>query len=691
MPETNYLDEIEREDGQVLTVRDKEARAAIDGMNPTLQQILQGVNDIKNGIGDTKTIIDAILSGEAPISQVRFLDYDGTVVETYTAKEFATLTELPANPTHEGLTSQGWNWSLADAKTYVADNGVLDIGQMYVTSDGKTRLYISLPEGRTSPILQLYLNANSELDIDWGDSSTHSTFTSTTANYKSERHEYSSSGDYVIAITVVSGGFVLQSSSASDVSLILSNGNDSSSSPDLAYNNAIKKIEIGNGVTSIGDKAFQSCYLLSSITIPNSVTNIGQSAFRSCYALSSITIPNSVTNIGQSAFNGCYSLSSITIPNSVTSIESGAFNGCYALSSITIPDSVRSIADYAFKGCYSLSSITIPDSVTSIGNNAFQSCYALSSVIIPDGVPSIGNNAFSGCYALSSVIIPNSVTNIGQSAFQSCYALSSITIPNSVTSIGNNAFQCCYSLSSITIPDGVTNIGQAAFNACYALSSVIIPDGVRSIANYAFESCYALSSITIPDSVTSIGNNAFQSCYALSSVIIPDGVRRIANYAFSGCYALSSVIIPNSVTNIGQSAFRSCYSLSSITIPNSVTRIESGAFNGCAYMSFIKFESETPPTVTHSNAWSDVSTSTVIYVPALVSNWYMDSTNYPAKASYKYLGYATYKSGTALPTTTRDEKYTLTWYATSADAIAQTNPITQGTGDEVYSRATPVV
>ena len=108
-------------------------------------------------------------------------------------------------------------------------------------------------------------------------------------------------------------------------------------------------------------------------------------------------------------------------------------------------------------------------------------------------------------------------------------------------------------------------------------------------------------------------------------------------------------------------------------------------------MSFIKFESETPPTVKYPNAWSDVSTSTVIYVPALVSNRYMDSTNYPAKASYKYLGYATYKSGTALPTTTRDERYTLTWYATSADAIAQTNPITQGTGDEVYSRATPVV
>lgn len=107
-------------------------------------------------------------SGSQSRKDVNFYDYNGTIVNSYTASEFANLSELPANPTHEGLTAQGWNWSLADAKTHVALYGKLDIGQMYITSDGKTRLYISLPEGRTSPILQLYLNDNSELDIDWG-------------------------------------------------------------------------------------------------------------------------------------------------------------------------------------------------------------------------------------------------------------------------------------------------------------------------------------------------------------------------------------------------------------------------------------------------------------------------------------------------------------------------------------------
>ena len=615
MPDPNYLSEIVREDGTVLTIRDAEARAAIDGMDPTLQQILQGVNDIKNGIGDTKTIIDAILSGEAPAPQVRFLDYDGTVVETYTAKEFAALTELPANPTHEGLTAQGWNWSLADAKAYVADYGSLNIGQMYVTSDGKTRLYISLPEGRTSPILNLYLNANSELDIDWGDSGAHSTFTSTSAAYRSERHEYSSSGDYVIAITTVTGGFVLQSSSTY-VSSILWDGYNSSSSPDRAYNSAIKKIEIGDGVASITTYAFYSCYALSSVTIPDTVTSIGNNAFYSCYALSSVTIPDTVTSIGNNAFYNCFSLSSVTIPDGITSIGGNVFCDCHSLSSVTIPDSVTSIATYAFGYCFSLSSVTIPN-----------------------GVISIGSNAFFNCSALSSITIPDSVTTIDSYAFRSCSSLSSITIPDGVTRIASSAFQGCTSLSSVTIPDSVTSIGINAFISCSALSSITIPDSVTSIGSYAFSRCHSLSSVNIPDSVTSIGSSAFSECYPLLSITIPDGVTSIGDSTFTQCYSLSSVTIPDSVTSIDSGAFSSCTSLSSVTIPDSVTSIGANAFQTCRYMLFIKFESTTPPTVSNSNAWYNVPTSTKILVPTGTLETYKTATNYPNPSTYTYEEY----------------------------------------------------
>ena len=407
----------------------------------------------------------------APMKDVNFIDYDGTVVQSYSADDFANLSAMPENPSHEGLTAQGWNWSLADAKTYVASNGKLNIGQMYITSDGKTRLYISLPEGRTSPTLQLYLNANSELDIDWGDESTHSTFTSTSADYKSERHEYSAFGNYVIAITVVSGGFVLQSSSKA-VSSILWDGVNSSTSPDISYNTAIKKIEIGGGVTSIGDNAFKN-FRLSSVTIPNSVTSIGDNAFQSCYTLSSITIPDSVTSIGNSILSYCYLLSSVTIPDSVTSIGNSAFSDCRVLTSITIPDSV-----------------------TSIGTNAFQNCYSLSSITIPNKVTSIGNYTFNNCTSLSSITLSNKVTSIGTYAFQNCYSLSSITIPNSVTSISTYVFNNCSYMSFIkfesTTPPAV--FSSNAWNNVSTSTKILVPTGTlatyKSATNYPNPSTY---------------------------------------------------------------------------------------------------------------------------------------------------------------------------------------------------------
>ena len=335
------------------------------------------------------TAIQAIQTGGSSTpgtpGDITFYDYDGTIVTSWTLAELATKTALPDYPSHNGLICQGWNWSLADLKTA---NRKMNVGAMYITDDGKTRIYIHLEEGRTSPMLGVCPNGT--VDIDWGDGTTHDTLTgsdTSTAVYTSA-HSYAAPGDYVIQLTVTgSMGF------GSKSLLVYTSEPDNRNS---AYSNAIRKVELGSSVTSIGGSAFRYCYSLSSITIPDGVTSIGDSAFRYCYSLSSITIPDGVTSIGGSAFQYCYILSSITIPDSVTSISDYAFDECYSLSSITIPDGVTSIGGYTFRYCRILSSITIPDGVTSIGDYAFYNCYGLAHLyFLPTTPPSVSNsNAF---------------------------------------------------------------------------------------------------------------------------------------------------------------------------------------------------------------------------------------------------------------------------------------------------------
>ena len=346
---------------------------------------------------------------------ITFYDYDGTIVTSWTLAELATKTALPDYPSHEGLTCQGWNWSLAELKT---TNRKMNVGAMYITDDGKTRIYIRLEEGRTSPMLGVCPNGT--VTVDWGDGTTPDTLTGTdtTVVKWTPNHAYAAPGEYVIKLTV-DGTMGFYGVSASNQFSAILRYSSASDNRNYVYRNSIEKIEIGSSVTSIASNAFYNCYSLTSITIPDGVTSIASNAFRYCYSLTSITIPDSVTSIANNAFSTCYSLLSITIPNGVTKIGSNAFSTCYSLLSITIPNGVTSIANNAFGYCYSLASITIPNGVTKIGSVAFSNCYSVAFYDFSNhtSVPTLSNtDAFGSIAADCQIRVPTSLADAWKAA-----------------------------------------------------------------------------------------------------------------------------------------------------------------------------------------------------------------------------------------------------------------------------------
>ena len=246
---------------------------------------------------------------------------------------------------------------------------------------------------------------------------------------------------------------------------------DSNNRPWESYRYSIKKVIIGNGVTTIGSYAFDWCINLTSVTLGDSITAIGFHAFSTC-DISSIKIPDSVITIGSYAFYGCNNLTNVIIGSGVREIYNCSFAYCNKLTNIIIPDNVTLLDSMVFYECVGLTSVTIGNSVTKIDYHTFYGCTSLTDVTIGNSVTIIGEDAFEHCESLTNITIPESVTTIDENAFSYCESLISVTIPSSVTSIGYGAFKSCTSLKDITIYDSVTTIGAYAFNNCTSLTDV---------------------------------------------------------------------------------------------------------------------------------------------------------------------------------------------------------------------------
>lgn len=309
---------------------------------------------------------------------VLLIDYDGTVLSSYTKTEFLALSEYPSPPTHQDLTFDGWNWTLQDAQNYVRTNGGLDVGAMYHPTDNKLHLFIHFEDARAVSYRMMSPLLTNEMVVDWGDGTQSTAADAIGGAYF--LHSYANAGDYHIKISGVA---------TADVPTGLFSGSNQ---------NVIKQVYLPTGMLTIPSNLFTSSFL-DTVVIPNTVTTIGANAF-SHTSIRGIVIPNSVTSIAAQAFTFASALEVISLPK----------NSVFEVSS-TSPGNTET-----FFGAVALKRIAFPPSNIVVPSRICYDTDSLRKIIIPEGVTTIEDGAFGGTSPYI-IYLPSSITTIGEGVF----------------------------------------------------------------------------------------------------------------------------------------------------------------------------------------------------------------------------------------------------------------------------------
>jgi len=406
-----------------------------------------------------------------------------------------------------------------------------------------------------------------------------------------------------------------------------------------AFNNCknITKIILNDGISSIGDYAFQNNPWYNGITeefsvigdgvlikyngtksgvvIPDTVKHIAGGVFKNKTIISSIALPDKLLSIGENAFDGCTNLSEMTIPRSVVEIGGNAIpatctikvyqpsagydyrstnrivlNKSFTIGNETYHYIINDDGYAEITGCKTTSTeLTVPTDINGvvinkIGDYCFAKSSTLKNITIPANITNIGKYAFEGCYELINATIPTTVDTVGDYAFKNCTGLKNITISEGVQTIGKGVFYNCSSLIEAVVPDTASHVGSYAFYNCSSMTTATIGTTAKSIGDYTFYNCKKLENIVIGYNVETIGDYAFYNC-SLGRVTIPSVTTSIGEYAFAYNLKMTKAVLRKNLLTIGNAAFKNCGLLTTINIPTTVTHIGREAFENCTSIS----------------------------------------------------------------------------------------------------------
>lgn len=189
----------------------------------------------------------------------------------------------------------------------------------------------------------------------------------------------------------------------------------------------IRDVEMPDGMTSIGNYAFETFESIVEFDIPKSVTRIGTGAFINCYNLYSFDLGAQYEEVGSGLFAGCHSL---RVVNAADNKNYSVTDG-YLLENDTgkllgflrehlyenaaekklftnpteyqVPDYVKIIGDLAYYETSSFYNLTIPENVTEIGAKAFYGGEKIENIdLMSETLVTTAPDALDGCGTIYS-------------------------------------------------------------------------------------------------------------------------------------------------------------------------------------------------------------------------------------------------------------------------------------------------
>lgn len=329
-------------------------------------------------------------------------------------------------------------------------------------------------------------------------------------------------------------------------------------SPWNDYRDEITTVEIGDGVTSIGKKAFYTCQNLSSVTIPAALETIGDSAFYNCTRLpATLDLSGTkLTTIDGEAFSGCTSLERVILPDTVTSIGWNAFRNCADGLSVVI-----AVLDdeKVTMGNTTLTPTNGYVDITSLVGNYSAISYSIGGTCgdnltwtFDGGKLTISGNGemnYSGeppwknrLAQITSVEIGSGVTKIIGGAFSGCENLQSVTVAvpsNKILTINDTEYTPSSGTVNITslVADDLTIssiYGGTDGNITWRLTDdgMLTISGTGSIDHFPWQSYNdRIKAAVIGEGFTLISGRAFYGGYSnLTSVTLPEGTTAIVGY-----------------------------------------------------------------------------------------------------------------------------------------------------------------